>query len=140
MDAEIHRLLHILAHPETGFVTGDGWCPWCRGSIDGGDHDETCPVMCARRVLELDAGGEDWMPDSIGLMPESMAYIVRRPCGCIAAAIQDDPAATEYTAATVARWIRDGRAVEHVTSDEVRRSSWECPVCCPKQLALGGEG
>lgn len=59
-------------------------------------------------------------------MSEGMAYIARRECGCIMAAVVDNPARRNETAEFVAELIQDGLAVERVTV-EVVRAGFQCP-------------
>jgi len=60
-------------------------------------------------------------------MPESMSYIARKSCGCIAAAVVDDPADKEFVARKIAEWVRQGFAVERVYSPYVNEHWGTCP-------------
>lgn len=60
---------------------------------------------------------------------ERMAYVARRPCGCVAAVTVDDGDAAQ----DVAAFIQQGYAVDRLTCAEVREHvSWRCPVCRPR--------
>lgn len=55
----------------------------------------------------------------------SYAYVGRKPCGCIAAAIVDLPIfERKEIAAHVSKWIAQGLVVDRVTADVVR-AEWE---------------
>jgi hypothetical protein len=81
-------------------------------------------------------------------MPEqSMSYISKKPCGCLAMAIVDNPEHKKDVAREIAKAIRAGETVERVTTESVRTMEWECPehrktvlgtvkVDKPEQLAL----
>ena len=69
-----------------------------------------------------------------------MAYIARRPCGCIVIAIVDEPRHAKDTAKDVAKAIRQGYAVERVTIEVVRAGPWECSVCRPPKTVAMFQG
>lgn len=57
------------------------------------------------------------------------SYVARRkPCGCMIAAIADDPNQTGAIARRTGEWILAGYTVEHVSDDVVRK---EYGVKCP---------
>lgn len=71
-------------------------------------------------------------------MDERMAYIGRCKCGAIRAAVADDPEYAKDTAASVARFIKDGLMVERMSCADVRSGNWKCS--CQKEPTLfGGE-
>lgn len=55
-----------------------------------------------------------------------MAYISRKPCGCLVMASVDDPKHADATAREVAKAIRQGEKVERVTVEFVREMRWRC--------------
>ncbi len=72
----------------------------------------------------------------------SMSYIGRAPCGCVRAAMYDDIEDADdrkFMAQELARWIRAGLTIEHVTHAYVREnfcSADRCPHCVPKPEQL----
>ena len=56
---------------------------------------------------------------------ENMAYIAKKPCGCIAMAVVDNPEHRRDTAKEVASCIKEGYIIERVTTDYVREN-WRC--------------
>lgn len=73
-------------------------------------------------------------------MSDEYAYIGRRPCGHIRAAVVDDQNRQSWTALHVAEMISSGLAVERVTAEYVRAHGFgRCDECDPpksKQAAL----
>lgn len=66
---------------------------------------------------------------------DSPAYVGKKKCGCIVAAIVDD--GSERVATALRDWVRDGLTVERTTAADVRQNFVEEP--CPhepQQLAL----
>lgn len=59
-------------------------------------------------------------------MSEPMAYVGKKPCGCIVAFVVDDPKYPKDTAKSVAEFIRSGYAVERVTVEESRKIVSRC--------------
>ena len=55
-----------------------------------------------------------------------MSYVGRKTCGCIVAAIIDDPDHRKEVAKEIAAWIKDGLTVERVTNDYVREHFRRC--------------
>lgn len=68
---------------------------------------------------------------------DSPAYVGKKPCGCIVAAIVDSPSDRERVAAALRGWVQAGLTVEHTTAADVRRNfvAEPCPHE-PQQLAL----
>lgn len=67
---------------------------------------------------------------------EPMAYVARRPCGCLFFAMVDLGRAQE-TADAVAGIILDGGVVERMTCAAVRAACWACEQCRePSQESL----
>ena len=66
------------------------------------------------------------------------SYIGRKPCGCVVAAVYDDPSDKKAIAKEIARWVVSGLTVEHVTHQYVRENFTECPhkVVGEQQLPL----
>lgn len=60
-------------------------------------------------------------------MSESWTYIGRKPCGCVVAAAVDNPEYVQRTAHTVAQFVKDGLAVERVTTEVARELLRICP-------------
>ena len=56
-----------------------------------------------------------------------MAYVAHEKCGCMTGATVDEPQYAKATAKDVADWIKDGRTVEHVSGDIVRKTFAVCP-------------
>jgi len=56
----------------------------------------------------------------------AMAYVGRKPCGCIGAAFVDKPEYAKDIAREVASWIRDWLTVERMTTEEVRAADCKC--------------
>ena len=54
-----------------------------------------------------------------------MAYIAKKPCGCIVLAVVDNPDHRRDVAKEVAKAIREGYIIERVTADYVREN-WRC--------------
>lgn len=66
------------------------------------------------------------------------SYIGRKPCGCVVAAMVDNPDDAKETAKEVAKWIKLGLTVERVTHEYVRQNfTTNCPHA-EKQLSLFG--
>lgn len=65
------------------------------------------------------------------MMAEKMAYVARRPCGCLCAAAVDDPEHRRHVDNEVVSWLRDGYPVERMTVEAVREATWTCPTCHP---------
>jgi hypothetical protein len=57
---------------------------------------------------------------------DEMAYIARKPCGCVVAAVAADPWHPARFVEIVAQWVRSGLAVEYVTADYVREHFTRC--------------
>jgi hypothetical protein len=57
---------------------------------------------------------------------ESMAYIARKPCGCIVMAIMDMPDIRELIAERVGEAISEGLTVQRVPARVVREQGWGC--------------
>lgn len=56
-----------------------------------------------------------------------MAYIGRKPCGCVCAAYVDEPPKSSV-AKEVAKWIKWGLNVERVTVEYANEHfTWDCP-------------
>jgi hypothetical protein len=72
---------------------------------------------------------------------EHMSYIGVKPgCGCVVAAVVDDPRHAAQTRKDVSEFMRWGLTIERVTTEDVRRRFRKCthgnrPA---KQPALGG--
>lgn len=66
-----------------------------------------------------------------------MAYVGRKVCGCVCAAIVDDPAHKKEVAEDIADWIKSGLTIDRVSVEYVRENfvGWACPHE-PKQLTL----
>lgn len=59
---------------------------------------------------------------------DGFSYIGRKPCGCIVCCIVDEPDMKRDVATEVAKWIKWGLTVEHVTHQYVRENFTEnCP-------------
>lgn len=56
-----------------------------------------------------------------------MAYIGRKPCGCVTCITVDIPDMQKENAKEIAKWIRRGYTVEHVTVEVARKSFTVCP-------------
>ena len=57
-----------------------------------------------------------------------MAYIGRKPCGCVCAAYADEPEIKDDIAKEIAKWIKQGLTVERVTDQYVRDNlTFNCP-------------
>jgi len=56
----------------------------------------------------------------------SMSYVARKPCGCFAMAVVDNPDHKRDVAKEVAKAIRRGETVTRVPSEDVRTMDWEC--------------
>lgn len=69
-----------------------------------------------------------------------MAYVAKKPCGCICSAVVDEPNHKRDVAKDVAEWIREGLTIEHVTVQHVRENfvGWQCPhePVAPEQMPL----
>lgn len=63
------------------------------------------------------------------------AYVGRAKCGCVRQIIVDQPDSPNFVAGEVARGIRAGFAMQHVTIEESRRvaieTTWDCPHEAP---------
>ena len=57
---------------------------------------------------------------------ESMTYVGRKSCGCVTMLVLDTPERRPEAAREVAKVIRLGEKLEHLTSDEVRKMPWKC--------------
>ena len=68
-------------------------------------------------------------------MSEPMAYIARKPCGCVVFVTVDDERYKQDTAKEIAECIREGLTVERVTCEAVRDGDFGCK-CEPKQMAV----
>lgn len=70
------------------------------------------------------------------------SYIGRKPCGCLVAAVIDDPDHASDVSKAVSSWIKRGLTIERVTHDVVRTEfTSRCPhevkqTRKPKQLGL----
>ncbi len=53
-----------------------------------------------------------------------MAYYATMDCGCLVAAMVDDPTHKKDTAKEIASWARRGDAVNRGTVEEVRAMRW----------------
>ena len=51
-----------------------------------------------------------------------MAYVGRKSCGCVVAAVADEPAHKQDVANAIAEWINNGLTVDRVTDEYVRVS------------------
>lgn len=60
------------------------------------------------------------------MLEVSMAYIGRKSCGCVVAAISDKPELVKDIAKETGSWLRHGLTVEHVTADYVRANLTGC--------------
>jgi hypothetical protein len=64
-------------------------------------------------------------------MSEGMAYISRKPCGCIVWAMVDEenpsPQYKRELARELANCIRHGETIERVTAEFVRQQKFDCP-------------
>lgn len=70
---------------------------------------------------------------------DGYSYIGRKPCGCMVAAIVDEPDMAKIIAEWLPKWIAQGLTIEHVHHDVVRSEFvTNCPhPDMPKgQLAL----
>ena len=56
----------------------------------------------------------------------SFSYIGRKHCGCLVAAMVDDPEHKKDIAKEIAKWIRDGLIIERVTTEYVRENFKYC--------------
>lgn len=56
----------------------------------------------------------------------SMAYVGRKPCGCIVAAISDKPEIKKDIVRETGKWIRGGLTVEHVSMEYVKANLAPC--------------
>ena len=63
---------------------------------------------------------------------DSLTYIGRCACGAIRAAQVDNPEHLDDVGEMVAQMIRDGLAVDRVTSEAVRTGRWTC-TCPPRE-------
>lgn len=54
-------------------------------------------------------------------------YVGRKECGCFVAAIVDAPEHRKDTAREVAKWIRQGLAIERMSVEDVRQKLMRCP-------------
>lgn len=70
---------------------------------------------------------------------DSMAYIARKLCGCMVAAVVDEPTHRRDMANEIRSWILDGLVIERVTSQYVRENWATCPHEA-RQMALPMEG
>lgn len=68
---------------------------------------------------------------------QAFAYIGKKPCGCIVAAVVDLAERKETTAQHVAEMIADGLTVERVTCEYVRQNMRRCTCGQAQQLTLG---
>jgi len=73
----------------------------------------------------------------------SMSYVGRKDCGCMVAAIVDDPQDRRDVAKQVGEWIRHGLTIEWVDVEVVRRELHRCshvltrpPAPLQRKLAL----
>jgi hypothetical protein len=57
----------------------------------------------------------------------AMAYVARKPCGCVVAATVDEPRHAKDVAKSIAKWVRAGDAVERMTVGEARALPWGHP-------------
>ncbi len=55
------------------------------------------------------------------------AYIAKEKCGCVTGAVVDDKTRLKEVATDVAKFIKDGRTVEHVDGDTVKNLLAQCP-------------
>jgi hypothetical protein len=55
-----------------------------------------------------------------------MCYIGRKSCGCVVAAVVDNPDRKKDVARSVAGFIKEGLTIEHVTCDYFRKNFKEC--------------
>ena len=72
-------------------------------------------------------------------MTESMSYISKKPCGCLAMAVVDNPDHKKETAKEIARAIRAGETVERVTTEQVRTMNWKCLAHMEPKMTDHGE-
>ena len=56
----------------------------------------------------------------------TMSYVARKPCGCLAMAVVDNPAHAKDTAKEIAKAIRLGETVDRLPVEEVRAMPWKC--------------
>lgn len=59
-------------------------------------------------------------------------YVAKAPCGCVRGALVDIPGNEDETAATVARWIKDGYTPVRLTREYAGAVDWKCTSShCP---------
>jgi hypothetical protein len=59
------------------------------------------------------------------MTPATHFYLIRKACGCAIASIADIPECRKWTAADLARYVRQGYAVERMPLED-----WEAPTGC----------
>lgn len=73
-------------------------------------------------------------------MPETMSYVGKKPCGCVVAAVVDDPNHKRDVARTIAEWVKGGLTVERVTHDYVRQNfTLDCQHRTDGQMSMFDE-
>lgn len=73
-------------------------------------------------------------------MTGTMSYVGKKPCGCVVAAVVDDPNDKPFVARAIARWVKDGLTVEHVTHDYVRQNfTLKCQHRADGQMSMFDE-
>ena len=66
----------------------------------------------------------------------TMAYIGRKPCGCVVAFTVDSAGHRRQVARETAQWIRDGLTIERHAVEAVRAMKFGCShKATPKQAA-----
>ena len=58
--------------------------------------------------------------------PDEKAYAAFKNCGCMVAAIMERCPRNDV-AKEIASWARSGYRIEHLSIEEVRQASWDCP-------------
>lgn len=61
-------------------------------------------------------------------MSKWMAYVAKEKCGCVTGAVVDDTTSPKEVAKDVAGFIIDGRIIERVDGDIVKKLLAQCPM------------
>jgi NADPH:quinone reductase-like Zn-dependent oxidoreductase len=56
----------------------------------------------------------------------NLVYVGIKNCGCMVAAMVDNPEHKKDTAKEIAKWIREGLTIERVTAEYVRENFKKC--------------